>query len=55
MSKPHTSTPARTWGWFLTVLGAVQVVTAIGVFRASEAAGGGFSAGVSPRGARGPG
>jgi hypothetical protein len=28
----------KTWGWFLTVLGAVQVVTAIGVFRASEAA-----------------
>ena len=28
----------NTWGWFLTILGAVQVVTAIGVFRASEAA-----------------
>ena len=28
----------KTWGWFLTVLGAVQLVTAIGVFRASEAA-----------------
>ena len=28
----------KTWGWFLTILGAVQVITAIGVFRASEAA-----------------
>jgi hypothetical protein len=28
----------NTWGWLLTVLGAGQVLTAIGVFRASEAA-----------------
>ena len=28
----------KTWGWFLTILGAVQLVTAVGVFRASEAA-----------------
>jgi hypothetical protein len=28
----------KTWGWFLTAFGAVQVIAAIGVFRASEAA-----------------
>ena len=28
----------KTWGWFLTIIGAVQVLAAIGVFRESEAA-----------------
>jgi hypothetical protein len=26
----------NTWGWFLTVIGGVQLITAVGVFRASE-------------------
>ena len=28
----------KTWGWFLAVLGVAQLITAVGVFRASEAA-----------------
>jgi hypothetical protein len=28
----------KTWGWFLTVFGAIQVVTAIGIFRDFETA-----------------
>jgi hypothetical protein len=28
----------KTWGWFLIVIGAVQLLVAIGIFRESEAA-----------------
>ena len=28
----------KTWGWFLIVIGAAQLLTAVGVFRLSEAA-----------------
>jgi hypothetical protein len=28
----------KTWGWFLTIIGAVQVLVSIGIFRESELA-----------------